>query len=95
MWRKNITQNSKNMNTTQQILILIFGGMTVVSASLLLGALLGWLLRPKAPAIRIGWQEDGRGGGMWLYTLTEDVRGHCRYSTVCEKTLKNLGYRLP
>lgn len=52
-------------------------------------------LRPLAPAIYIGWQETGDGGGFALYNLTEDIEGHPTGSTVSARTLLDLGYRMP
>ena len=50
---------------------------------------------PLAPAAYTGWQEAVDGKGFALYTLTEDIEGHPRNSTVGARTLRDLGYRLP
>jgi hypothetical protein len=38
-------------------------------------------------AIVLGFQEDGLGGGFWLYNLTRDIPGHPAGSTVSAITL--------
>ena len=50
-----------------------------------------------APAFYVGWQEGSHhiGGGFALYTLTEDIPGHCQWSTVSGNTLEAAGFRLP
>jgi hypothetical protein len=36
----------------------------------------------------LGFQEDGEGGGFWLFNLTRDIAGHPAGSTVAEKTVR-------
>lgn len=38
-------------------------------------------------AVCIGYQEDGQGGGFWLYNLLRDIPAHPAFSTVSEQTL--------
>lgn len=38
-------------------------------------------------AVVLGFQEDGAGGGFWLFNLVRDIPGHPAGSTVSEKTL--------
>jgi hypothetical protein len=83
------------MSTLHQWLILLFGVVTALSASMLLAALLGWLLRPRAPAYYIGTQEVPSGKPFRLYNLTAAIPGHPAGSTVSEMMLRLRGYRLP
>lgn len=39
-------------------------------------------------ATLLGFQEDGLGGGFWLYNLTCSIPGHPEGSTVTERTLR-------
>lgn len=45
---------------------------------------------PEFPglAVVLGFQEDGAGGGFWLFNLVRDIPGHPAGSTVSEKTLQ-------
>lgn len=43
---------------------------------------------PATLATVLGFQEDGLGGGFWLYNLARDIPGHCEGSTVTENTLR-------
>ena len=36
----------------------------------------------------LGFQEDGSGGGFWLFNLTRDIAGHPAGSTVAEITVR-------
>lgn len=36
----------------------------------------------------LGFQEDGAGGGFWLFNLTRDIPGHPAQSTVTEATVE-------
>jgi hypothetical protein len=52
--------------------------------------------RKLAPAV-FAFHQPGFGGmpGFDCYTLTEDVGGHPKNSTVSEHTLRKLGYHVP
>lgn len=39
-------------------------------------------------AVVLGFQEDGAGGGFWLYNLTVEIPGHPVGSTVAERTIR-------
>lgn len=47
------------------------------------------LRAPTFPGIAtvLGWQEDGAGGGFWLYNLLRDIPGHPAFSTVSLMTV--------
>jgi hypothetical protein len=83
------------MSPVHQFLFLLFLFTTAMAVSALLSIFIGWLMTPKAPAYRIGWQESAKGRGFWLYNLTRDIPGHPSGSTVSEMTLRTKGYRLP
>lgn len=44
----------------------------------------------EAPGLAVlhGWQENGTGGGFWLWNLTRTIPGHCIGSTVTTSTLR-------
>jgi hypothetical protein len=83
------------MSTLHQWLILLFGVVTALSASMLLASLFGRLLRPRAPAYCIGVQTGINGEAFRVYNLTRDIPGHPAGSTVSEIALRLKGYRLP
>jgi len=66
-----------------------------LGAGLLLRVVSWCALRPVAPAEFVGWQDDYKGGGLALYNLTSDIEGHPAGSTVSDRTLRRLGYRIP
>lgn len=45
---------------------------------------------PQFPGLAtvLGWQDDGAGGGFWLYNLVRPIAGHPAGSTVSEETLR-------
>ena len=38
--------------------------------------------------VRLGFQDDGNGGGFWLFNLEQPIPGHPVGSTVSEQTLR-------
>lgn len=89
------------MNWAQKIAVigvaLVVLQVLVSCGAELLGRLILWwpVRRPVAPAVLLGWQEDGQGDEIALYNLTEDIEGHPAGSTVSARTLEAAGYRLP
>lgn len=80
------------------VIFLVLGLVQVLAglgAGLLLRVLAWCTLRPMAPAVYVGWQDDFQGGGFALYNLTADIEGHPAGSTVSERTLRAAGYRVP
>jgi len=51
--------------------------------------------KQSAPVEYKGEQEDGLGGKLPIYTLTEDIPGHVKGSTVFGKTLEREGFLVP
>jgi hypothetical protein len=52
--------------------------------------------RPRAPALWLGYQIwDNSRPPTELYTLTRDIPGHCRESTVSRDTLERAGFYVP
>ena len=84
------------MSDATKLGLVVFGFMAFVGIAGLLGVLVSWLTRPKAPAYLIGFMDNPTTGKPFaLYNLTEPISGHPAGSTVTARTLKAKGFRLP